>query len=246
MLALSWLGLLRAEGGQSSGQVQPPQAATLAQERTRVRSVIEAAQSRDFFALLGVSEWSARGGAAALDALLEARRSELAGLRARPPRAYAGSRVGCRGARRRGSDVGGHRKLGNATLLHSGRVGRDVREPVAKLTMTSDPPHPPTQALGRPRPPQGTNAWWPAAAVSLVLPMLGLLLIRDGKDRRRLAWGTFAMLVGMLGALHLLHALAGTSTSSAGVGENVVGTALRALEYLVLFTSRGARNAPNP
>ena len=82
LLALAWLGLLRTEGGKSSGLVQAPQAATLAQERTRVRSLIEAAEGRDFFALLGVSEWSARG--AALDAL-EARRSELAGLRARHP-----------------------------------------------------------------------------------------------------------------------------------------------------------------
>jgi hypothetical protein len=82
LLALAWLGVLRIEGQAGSSMVPPAPASTLAQERTRVRALIEAAEAQDLFALLGVSEWTTRG--AALEAL-EARRTEVAGLRARHP-----------------------------------------------------------------------------------------------------------------------------------------------------------------
>ena len=103
--------------------------------------------------------------------------------------------------------------------------------------MSAEPSHPPTQALGPRQRPAQSGAWWPAAIVSLALPLLGLLLIRDGRDRRRLAWGTFALLVGVHVVLRVLYALAGTSTNAAGIGESVAGTIIRAVEYLVTFAS---------
>lgn len=82
LLALAWLGALRIDGASPVSTRLPSPATPLFYERTRVRALIEAAESRDFFALLGVSEWSTRG--AALEAL-DARRTEVAGLRARHP-----------------------------------------------------------------------------------------------------------------------------------------------------------------
>jgi hypothetical protein len=91
LLALAWLGHLRIEGHSSPSVAPPAPATALALERTRVRALIESAEGHDFFALLGVSEWTTRG--AALEAL-EARRSELAGLRARHPEVAALASVG--------------------------------------------------------------------------------------------------------------------------------------------------------
>lgn len=78
MLALAWLGLVRVEGG--TGAVAQAPASALALERSRIRALVEAAEARDFFALLGVSAFAS--GAAARDALV-ARSAEVAGLCAR-------------------------------------------------------------------------------------------------------------------------------------------------------------------
>jgi hypothetical protein len=82
LLALAWLGVVRVDGPGAPALLAPPPVGALAQERTRVRALVEAAQSRDYFALLGVSEWSTRR--AALEGL-EARRTEFAGIRSRHP-----------------------------------------------------------------------------------------------------------------------------------------------------------------
>ncbi|MEI8257050.1 MAG: DUF4388 domain-containing protein [Deltaproteobacteria bacterium] len=91
LLALVWLTALRVEGAGVDPLLAPTPLGALAQERTRVRALVEAATDRDLFALLGVSEWSTRR--AALDGL-EARRAELAGLRARHPDVSALATVG--------------------------------------------------------------------------------------------------------------------------------------------------------
>ncbi len=91
LLALAWLAALRIEGAGVDPLLAPAPLGALAQERTRVRALVEAASDRDLFALLGVSEWSTRR--AALDGL-EARRAELAGLRARHPDVAALATVG--------------------------------------------------------------------------------------------------------------------------------------------------------
>jgi CheY-like chemotaxis protein len=78
LLALAWIGALRVEGGTSAALAGG--VAALAHERTRARALVEAAAARDYFAMLGLSEWSTR--AAAREAL-DARRAEIAGLRSR-------------------------------------------------------------------------------------------------------------------------------------------------------------------
>jgi len=82
LLALAWMSALRVEGASPNLLLAPTPLGALSQERTRVRALVEASTERDFFALLGVSEWSTRR--AALEGL-DARRAELAGLRARHP-----------------------------------------------------------------------------------------------------------------------------------------------------------------
>ena len=98
--------------------------------------------------------------------------------------------------------------------------------------MTVDPTqHPPTQSLRGHGPTEGSNPWWPAPVVSLVFPMVGLLLVLDGKDRRRLAWGSFFIVFCVHIALSLSHAVIGMSVNAEGLGENALGTVLRALHY---------------
>jgi len=83
MLALSWLQVLRLEGpahDMRSAQAPP------GPERTRMRTLIEAAERRDLLALLGVSPWATRRAA---QLALETRRAEADVLRAR----YAVSEV---------------------------------------------------------------------------------------------------------------------------------------------------------
>jgi hypothetical protein len=82
LLALAWLTAIRVDGPSAPALLAPAPVGALAQERTRVRALVEAAEARDYFALLGVSEWSTRR--AALEGL-EARRTEFAGLRSRHP-----------------------------------------------------------------------------------------------------------------------------------------------------------------
>jgi CheY-like chemotaxis protein len=79
VLALAWLGLLRVDG--PANALTEPEPA-IADERVRVRAIIEAASARDWFALLGVSEWTSR--ASATEAFT-ARSREIEGLRARHP-----------------------------------------------------------------------------------------------------------------------------------------------------------------
>jgi hypothetical protein len=80
-LALAWLGLLRVEG--PAAALSEPEPA-IADERARVRALVESAQRKDLFAVLGVSEWSTR--ASARDALV-ARKREVEGLAIRHPQA---------------------------------------------------------------------------------------------------------------------------------------------------------------
>ena len=82
LLALAWLAAIRVDGANAPALLAPAPVGALAQERTRLRALVEAAEARDVFALLGVSEWSTRR--AAIDGL-EARRAELTGLRSRHP-----------------------------------------------------------------------------------------------------------------------------------------------------------------
>jgi hypothetical protein len=77
LLALVWIGALRVEG--PSASLSSPEPA-IADERARVRSLLESAERGDLFALLGVSEWTTR--AAALDAL-ETRSAEVSALASR-------------------------------------------------------------------------------------------------------------------------------------------------------------------
>jgi hypothetical protein len=79
VLALAWLGLLRVDG--PANALTEPEPA-IADERVRVRSIVEAARARDWFALLGISEWSSRS--SATDAF-NARSVEVEGLRLRHP-----------------------------------------------------------------------------------------------------------------------------------------------------------------
>ncbi|MFO0558495.1 MAG: hypothetical protein U0269_10800 [Polyangiales bacterium] len=79
VLALAWLGFLRVDG--PANALTEPEPA-IADERVRVRAIVEAANARDWFALLGVSEWTSR--ASATDAF-NARAREIEGLRARHP-----------------------------------------------------------------------------------------------------------------------------------------------------------------
>lgn len=79
VLALAWLGMLRVDGP-ASALTEPEPA--IADERARVRALVEAAATRDWFALLGVSEWSSRS--SATDAF-RARTREVEGLRLRHP-----------------------------------------------------------------------------------------------------------------------------------------------------------------
>lgn len=77
LLALSWLQLLRLEGishelGAAKGPPGP--------ERPRVRALLEAAESRDLLALLGVSPWATQRAA---QLALESRRAEVDMVRAR-------------------------------------------------------------------------------------------------------------------------------------------------------------------
>ncbi|MBL8685640.1 MAG: response regulator transcription factor [Myxococcales bacterium] len=81
ILALAWLGMLRVEGPASAMSEPEP---AIADERARVRALVEAAQRRDLFALLGVSEWSTRASAREV---LAARRAEVDGLAQRHPHA---------------------------------------------------------------------------------------------------------------------------------------------------------------
>ncbi len=79
LLAVGWLGALRIEGGASSLNAPEP---AIADERARVRALLEASASLDFFAILGISEWATRGAA---QRALEARTKEVTGLAARHP-----------------------------------------------------------------------------------------------------------------------------------------------------------------
>lgn len=79
LLAVGWLGALRIEGGASSLNEPEP---AIADERARVRALLEASASLDFFAILGISEWATRGAA---QRALEARSKEVTGLTARHP-----------------------------------------------------------------------------------------------------------------------------------------------------------------
>lgn len=79
VLALAWLGFLRVDG--PANALTEPEPA-IADERVRVRAIVEAASARDWFALLGVSEWASR--ASATDAF-NARSREIEALRARHP-----------------------------------------------------------------------------------------------------------------------------------------------------------------
>ncbi len=78
-LCLAWLGALRVEG--PSSMLNEPEPA-IAEERTRIRALLEAATNKDFFALLGISEWSTR---ATAQEAIHARRTEVEGLRVRHP-----------------------------------------------------------------------------------------------------------------------------------------------------------------
>ncbi|MBI5515654.1 MAG: response regulator transcription factor [Deltaproteobacteria bacterium] len=80
LAALFWLQLLRAEG--PAHEADPARAGPLGAERTRVRALLEAGEQRDFFAVLGLSQWATR---AAARVALDARRVELDTLRARYP-----------------------------------------------------------------------------------------------------------------------------------------------------------------
>lgn len=79
LLCLAWLGALRVEG--PAAMLNEPEPA-IAEERTRIRALLEAASNKDFFALMGISEWSTRS--VALDAV-KTRLTEVEGLRVRHP-----------------------------------------------------------------------------------------------------------------------------------------------------------------
>ncbi len=79
VLALAWLGFLRIDG--PANALTEPEPA-IADERARVRSIVEASSARDWFALLGISEWTSRS--SATDAF-NARSREIEGLRLRHP-----------------------------------------------------------------------------------------------------------------------------------------------------------------
>jgi hypothetical protein len=81
LLALHWLQHLRAEGPSHDGHAP---AGAPGPERTRLRTLLEAARRKDLMAVLGVSPFATRS--AALMAL-DARRAELDALRARNPTA---------------------------------------------------------------------------------------------------------------------------------------------------------------
>lgn len=77
LLALSWLQLVRLEGPAHDMEASqaPP-----GPERTRMRTLVEAADRRDLLALLGVSAWATRRAA---QLALDTRRAEVDVLRAR-------------------------------------------------------------------------------------------------------------------------------------------------------------------
>jgi CheY-like chemotaxis protein len=79
VLALAWLGLLRVDG--PANALTEPEPA-LADERARVRAIVEAASAHDWFALLGVSEWASRASATAA---FNEREREIEGLCVRHP-----------------------------------------------------------------------------------------------------------------------------------------------------------------
>jgi hypothetical protein len=62
--------------------------------------------------------------------------------------------------------------------------------------------------------------------------MLGLLTIKDGRDRRRLAWSAFAMVVGAHVVLRVIYHFVGIASDG---GESVLGTVLKTVEYMVMF-----------
>jgi len=108
--------------------------------------------------------------------------------------------------------------------------------------MTLDPRESPSAAPWVPPP---TNPWFPTAAVSGLLPPLGLLLIRDGRDRRSFALTLFAAFgVGML-LLWALYALLGTSSevqTYAGLTyrvslENAFGFIVRVVRFIIWLSS---------
>lgn len=72
----------------------------------------------------------------------------------------------------------------------------------------------------------------PAAVLSMILPMLGLLTLRDGRDRKRIAWTVFAFVVIAHLVLRLLHHFTGVTAEG---GENAFGTIVRAMEYLLML-----------
>lgn len=80
IVAVAWLGLVRTEGGTDASLAAHAAGTALAADRTRLRALADAATARDYFALLGVSEWTTRSGAREA---LGARRAELDALRSR-------------------------------------------------------------------------------------------------------------------------------------------------------------------
>jgi hypothetical protein len=79
LLTLAWLGALRVEG--PAAMLNEPEPA-IAEERTRIRALREAAAAKDYFALMGVSEWSTR---AIAEQAVRARLADVDGLRVRHP-----------------------------------------------------------------------------------------------------------------------------------------------------------------
>lgn len=78
LLALYWLGLLRAEG--PAHEAADPSQHMRGAERTRLRVLSEAAERGDHLAMLGVSQWATRMSA---ESALSQRRREIDAMRAR-------------------------------------------------------------------------------------------------------------------------------------------------------------------